>query len=139
MYKKVIKYTDFNDQDQSEEFLFNLTKAELTEMEVEYDGGMEGYIQKIIDANNRKELVRLFKDLVLRAYGKKSEDGKRFVKNDALREEFEQTNAYSELFMLLATNADEATKFVNGIMPKDLVAEAAKNGQIPASTTPINK
>ena len=139
MYKKTIKYTDFNDVDRADEFLFNFTKAELTEMEVEYEGGMEAYIKKIVDTQDRKELVALFKGLVLKAYGVKSDDGKRFIKNDKLREEFAQTNAYSELFMLLATNTDEATKFVNGIMPKDLVAEAAKNGQLPATATPLNK
>lgn len=138
MYKKTIKYTDFNDVDRADDFYFNFTKAELTEMEVEFEGGMQAYIQKIVDAKNNKEMIKLFKDLVLKAYGQKSEDGKRFIKNQQLRDEFEQTNAYSEFFMLLASNADEATKFVNGIMPKDLVAKAAEQGQIPASTTPIN-
>lgn len=138
MYKKTIKYTDFNDVDRADDFYFNFTKAELTEMEVEFEGGMQAYIQKIVDTKNNKEMIKLFKDLVLKAYGQKSEDGKRFIKNQQLRDEFEQTNAYSEFFMLLAGNADEATKFVNGIMPKDLVAQAAEQGQIPASTTPIN-
>lgn len=126
MYKMNIKYTDFNDENRAEDFYFNLTKAEISEMNLSHQGGMEAYINRIINSRDNAELVIVFKDLILRSYGIKSDDGKRFIKSQQLRDEFEQTNAYSELFMMLATNSDAASKFINGIMPKDYAAEVAK-------------
>ena len=81
MYTRSFTYKDWNDVERTEEFRFNLTKAELMEMQYEQEGGMREYLDKIIKSNNQKELMRLFKDLVLKAYGEKSEDGKYFVKN----------------------------------------------------------
>src|SRR5688572_27492135 len=111
MLKRTIKYENYDGEEVSEEFYFNLSKAELIEMEVEYQEGFTTMIQKVIEAQDRRELVKQFKDLVLRSYGVKSEDGKRFVKSDKLREEFSQTAAYSTLFMELATNDELATVF----------------------------
>lgn len=123
-----IKYTDFNGVDRTETFYFNLTKSELTEMDLTTVGGMKSFIERITNTQDQAELIKLFKELILKAYGQKSDDGKRFIKSQELRDEFSQTMAYDTYFMLLATNEKEATKFVNGIMPADLVAEAAKNG-----------
>lgn len=117
MLKKTITYNDFNGVERTEDFYFNLTKAELMEMQLETDGGLDVKIKKIVDSKDAHEIVKFFKKIVLQAYGVKSDDGKRFVKSDKLREEFEQSAAYSDLFMLLATNADEASAFVNGILP----------------------
>ena len=117
MLKKTINYTDYNGADRSEDFYFNLNKAELTEMEMSHDGGLTGLIDKVVKEQNAKEIVRIFKDLVLKAYGVKSDDGKRFIKNDELRDAFAQTEAYSELFMELATDAEAAADFINGIVP----------------------
>lgn len=119
MLKKTITYKDFNDTERTEDFYFNLSKAELVEMQHSKQGGLETYIKNIIDARDSSELIRLFKDLVLKAYGEKSEDGRRFVKSDELRTEFSQTQAYSDLFMTLATDEQEAIAFVNGILPKE--------------------
>ena len=129
MIKETITYEDFNGVSRTEDFHFNLTKAEVMEMEMSQHGGMAEMIQRIVAAQDAPAIIKIFKDLVLRAYGQKSPDGRRFIKNDQLREEFSQTEAYSQLFMKLATDADAAAKFVNGIMPADL-AEAAK-GQLP--------
>ena len=120
MLKKTITYTDYNDVERKEDFYFNLTKAEITEMELSTVGGFAEMIQKVIDSQDTPQIIKIFKDLVLKAYGEKSQDGKRFIKNDEVREAFAQTEAYSELFMELATDADAAAKFVNGIIPKDL-------------------
>lgn len=120
MYKKTIKYTDYNGVEREEDFYFNLTQAEVAEMELSTTGGLNEYIQKIVKADNRPELVRLFKELILKAYGEKSDDGKRFIKRRNgyyLSEDFEQTEAYSILFMELASDTDAATAFVNGIAP----------------------
>lgn len=117
MFKKTITYTDYNGTERTEDFYFNLSKAEIAEMELSINGGMSELIKRITNTQDTKQLIALFKDLILRSYGEKSLDGKRFIKNDELREAFSQTEAYSELFMELAGNADAATAFVNGITP----------------------
>ena len=120
MLKKTIKYTDYDGNEREEDFYFNLSKAEITEMELSKEGGMSEYIKKISATQNGPELIKLFKDIIIKSYGEKSLDGKRFIKNKELTEAFTQTEAYSELFVELASNADEAVKFVNGIMPKNM-------------------
>lgn len=120
MLKKTITYTDYNGVERTEDFYFNLNKAEIMEMEMSTTGGMAEMIQRIVKAQDSPAIVKIFKDLVLRAYGEKSADGKRFIKNDEIREAFAQTEAYSILFMELATDADAAAAFVNGITPADV-------------------
>ena len=131
MLKKTITYTDYNGTERTEDFYFNLTKAELTEMELGTTGGLSEMIQNIVKAQDIPSIIKIFKDLILKAYGEKSADGKRFVKvNDAgvpLANAFAETEAYSQLFMELATDADAAAKFVNGIVPKDTAMEAEKH------------
>lgn len=123
MLKKTITYTDYDGNERKEDFYFNLTKAELLEMELSTPGGMEKMIQNILDAQDLPELIKMFKKLILLSYGKKSDDGKRFIKSDTLREEFTQTEAYSDLFMELSMDADAATEFINGIIPDSLDME----------------
>ena len=120
MYKRTVKYTDYNGNERTEDFYFNLTKAELMEMQFTTEGGMREYLQKIIDSNDQKRIMEMFKDLVLKAYGEKSADGRRFIKNQEVREAFSQTEAYSIIFMDLSTSAEAATAFTNGIMPADI-------------------
>lgn len=117
MLKKMIKYTDYNGVEREEPFYFNLNKAEVAEMELEVKGGLSAVIQRIVDTDDRPQLIAIFKNLILKAYGVKSDDGKRFIKTQELRDEFEQSEAYAELFMLLASDTDAATEFVNGIIP----------------------
>lgn len=118
MLKKTIKYTDYNGNERSEDFYFNLSQAEITEMELSENGGLTRILEKIIAEQDSRRIVEIFKDLVLKAYGEKSNDGRRFVKNQEIRDSFSQTEAYSVLFMELATDTNAATEFVNGIMPK---------------------
>ena len=122
MLKKTIKYTDYDGNEREEDFYFNLSRAEVTEMELSKEGGMSEYIKKISATQNGPELIKLFKEIIMKSYGEKSLDGKRFIKNQELTEAFIQTEAYSELFVELASNADEAVKFINGIMPKNMTA-----------------
>jgi hypothetical protein len=121
-----ITYEDFNGNLVTENFYFNLSKAELIELEVSYDTGLAAAMQRIIDEKDNKKLVSEFKRIILLSYGVKSEDGKRFRKSNELREEFEQTAAYQSLFVELATNSMAATEFINGIIPRDMVASASK-------------
>lgn len=124
MLKKTIKYTDYNGVERTEDFYFNLSKAELAEMELSSEAGLQAYIEKIVSTQDRKKLVELFKELILMSYGEKSLDGRRFIKNEEVRNSFKETEAYSELFMELATNADAASAFVNGIVPQNLETAA---------------
>ena len=117
MLKKTITYTDYNGSERTEDFYFNLSKAEIMEMEMRTTGGMTEMIQKIVSAQDAPAIINVFKDLVLKAYGEKSPDGKRFIKSEEISMAFSQTEAYSNLFMELATDADAAAKFVNGIVP----------------------
>lgn len=124
MIKKTITYTDYNGLERKEDFYFNLTEAEVMEMEMSTTGGLAEMIQKIVNAQDAPAIIKIFKDLVLRAYGEKSADGKRFIKSDEIATAFSQTEAYSILFMRLATDADEAAEFVNGIVPAKLSEKA---------------
>lgn len=132
MLKKTITYTDYNGNERTEDFHFNLTKAEIMEMEMSTSGGLAEMIQKITAEQDAPKIIKIFKDLILKAYGEKSLDGKRFLKSDELREAFSQTEAYSILFMELATDADAAAKFINGIVPADVNQNAVNAAQHPA-------
>lgn len=134
MLKKTIEYVDYNGVARKEDHWFNLSKAELMEMELGTTGGFAEMIQKVINAQDTPSLIKIFKDLILQAYGEKSPDGKRFMKvvnGVRLSDAFAESEAYVSLFMELATDADAATKFVNGIIPADVANEAAKSA-IPA-------
>lgn len=131
MLKKTITYTDYNGTERTENYYFNLSKAELTEMELSTTGGFAELIQNIIDAQDGPAIMKIFKDIILKAYGEKSPDGKRFIKSDELSTAFSQTEAYSELFMELVTDAEKASEFINTIIPADIAAEAARQGNMP--------
>ena len=120
MLKKTFTYTDYNGVERTEDHYFNLSKAEVMEMEMSTTGGLAEMIQRIIAAQDAPAIIKVFKDLIRKSYGVKSADGKRFQKSDELWTEFEQTEAYSMLFMELATDADAASKFINAIIPADL-------------------
>lgn len=124
MIKKTIKYTDYNGVEREEDFYFDLSSAEITEMELSEDGGMSNLIQKIVNAKDMPSLVKMFKQLILKSYGVKSADGRRFIKTEELAAEFTQTPAYSILFMELATDEKAASAFVNGIIPQEAAAKA---------------
>lgn len=119
MLKKTIKYTDYEGVEREEDFFFNLNKAELMELQLSTEGGLEKRLQKIIASQDSKQIIEVFKGIIVAAYGVKSDDGKRFIKNQEVKDAFVESEAYSELFMELATNADAATKFIQGIVPKD--------------------
>lgn len=126
MLKKTITYTDYNGVERKEDFYFNLTKAEIMEMEMSTVGGLAEMIEKIVSTQDTVAIIKIFKDLVLRAYGEKSADGKRFIKSKELSDAFSQTEAYSNLFMELSTDSDAAAAFINGIVPADVSKEMAK-------------
>ena len=117
MLKKTITYNDYNGTERTEDFYFNLTKAEIMEMEMSTSGGLAEMITKIVATKDAPAIIKIFKELILKAYGEKSPDGKRFIKSEEISTAFSQTEAYAQLFMELATDADAASTFVNGIVP----------------------
>lgn len=126
MIKKTITYNDYNDVERTEDFYFNLSKAEVMEMELSTTGGLAEQIRRIVAAQDQPAIIKIFKDLILKAYGEKTADGKRFEKkNGELAAAFAETEAYSILFMELATDADAAAQFVNGIVPADAAKQLA--------------
>lgn len=134
MLKRDITYEDFNGDTVTETFYFNLTRTELVDLQVGYDGGLEAAISKIVKAEDLQALVKEFQKIVLLTYGEKSPDGKRFIKNDQMREEFSQTAAYDSLFMELATDEDAAANFIKGIIPQDMAKEVET---VPANFPPV--
>ena len=130
MFKKTIEYTDFNGEARKEDFYFNLTKAELLEMQLSASGGLQGYLMRIIETKDMPKLVEIFKEIIMKSYGEKSIDGRQFVKNDEVREKFVCSPAYSELFMELATNDESAAEFINNLLPDDYKPSEAEMKKI---------
>lgn len=117
MIKKTVTYTDFNGVERTEDFFFHLSQAEVAEMQLSVNGGYAEMLQKIIGAKDTPSLIKIFKELLLKAYGEVSDDGRRFIKSEELSEAFSQTEAYSQIFMELAANDVAAAEFCKGIMP----------------------
>ena len=107
MLKKTIQYVDYNGVERKEDFYFNLSKAEVTEMELSVDGGLANMLEQIVNSKDNKRIVELFKNIILKAYGEKSPDGRRFMKSEEISQAFAETEAYSELFISLAMNGEE--------------------------------
>lgn len=120
MLKKTITFVDYDNNERVEEHYFNLSNAELTEIELSFVGGLSKEVKKIMASENPKEIIKIFKDIILMAYGIKSDDGRRFIKSQELRDSFSQTEAYSTLFMELATNSESAINFIKGIVPSNI-------------------
>lgn len=118
MIKWPIKYTDYNGEEREEDFYFNLSKAEVMEMNLEANGAYPEYLQRIVDTRDGEMLAKEFKRFILKSYGEKSPDGRRFVKSEALREAFSQTEAYSELYMQMLSDEAAIQKFITGVLPK---------------------
>ena len=129
MLKKTFKFVDYNGNPRTEDHYFNLTQAEVTELELSVDGGLTAMINRVVQAQNGRQIMHTMKDIILKSYGVKSPDGRRFIKNQEVRDAFVQTEAYSQLFMELATNAQAASDFVAGIIP-------AKTDEEPSAETP---
>lgn len=120
MLKKTVTYVDYNGVERTEDFYFNLSKAEVAEMELSVQGGFSKMLEEIIASKDNVQIVNLFKQMVLKSYGEKSPDGRRFIKSDEIAQAFAQTEAYSEIFMELALDEKKAADFVNGILPANL-------------------
>lgn len=126
MLKRTFTYTDFFGVERKEDCFFNLSKAEIMEMQFSYANGLDTALQKIIDTKDKVKLAEMFKELLLKSYGEPSEDGRRFIKSKELSDAFSQTKPYELLYMELATDEKAALAFVNGIIPSDVAKEIEK-------------
>ena len=117
MIKKTITFTDYEGVERTEDFYFNLSRAELSDMELSVHGGLSKRLEKIAQTQDAPQIAKFFKEIILKCYGVKSEDGKRFIKSEELSKEFEQTEAYVELYMEMLNDADAAAAFFNGVVP----------------------
>lgn len=121
MIKKPITYTDFNGVERTEDFYFHMSKAELFKLEVTAEGNsLHEYLQKVVAANSGKKIMEVFELILESAYGVRSEDGKRFMKSEEIFKDFKETNAYSEFFFELVTDAEKAAEFISGLIPSDI-------------------
>lgn len=127
MLTKKITYEDFDGNKVTEECQFHLTKSELMKMELSEAGGMYATLEKMVKENNTPKLVAYFDNFIKASYGKKSEDGKRFIKTKEATEEFAQGLAYDELIVELLSNPDEAVAFFQGLLPKELSSQIDTN------------
>ena len=130
MLKKTIKYTDWNGLEREEDFYFNLTKSEIARMQFDADGTLADRIRNIIRAKDTKEIMKIFEGIILKAYGKKSDDGRRFIKKDAngndLAIEFTESPAFDELYFELISDSEKFAAFVNALIPSDLADEVKR-------------
>lgn len=130
MLKRTITYTDYDGNERTEDFMFNLNKSELTTMQMSHEGGLQQRLKRMIAKQDAPEIMKTFRELIRAAYGEKSDDGRRFIKSDEISTAFEQTEAYNILFMELCTDAKKAGEFIEQILPEDLrnaAADAIKN------------
>lgn len=130
MLKKTFTFTDFDGNERTEDHYFNLMESEVLDMQLEVPGGLTALIERISQEQDVPELMRLFKIIIKKSYGKKSPDGRRFIKSEEIFAEFESTEAYSMLFMELLSNAEYGATFIKGILPK-----VAKSPQAVAPVT----
>lgn len=129
MLKKTFTFMDYNGKERTEDHYFNLSKAEILELELSVDGGIGAKIERIVSAQSSPEIFKIFKELILLSYGVKSDDGRRFIKSQEIVDDFVQTEAYSQLIMELATDDKAGVNFLQGIMPKDIIDELPENFQ----------
>lgn len=126
MYKITETYKDYNDVERTEDFYFNLSKAELTKLELRQDGGLVNMLQTLVKKKDIKDMINVFEMILDTSYGRKSDDGRKFVKNAEILDDFKSTEAYSQIFTRFATDEKFAAELVNGIIPKDLQEEVSK-------------
>lgn len=118
MIKKTITYTDFDGNERTEDFYFHLTEAEVADWELGIEGGLSRQLLTIIKSKDIRKIIPIYKEIILKSYGEKSPDGRRFIKNDEVRDNFIQTQAFSDLYMSLALDAEAGSNFIKGVMPK---------------------
>jgi hypothetical protein len=126
MLAKKITYTNFNGEEVTETFYFNLTRAEVSEMQVNHPGGYSEYLERIVESKDTKEIVDAFTTFILDSYGEKSDDGRFFDKSEEMKKRFHTSEAYSVLLMEMLEDPDKAANFITSILPESNLSEDQK-------------
>jgi len=126
MFTEKVKYTDFDGEQQERTLYFHLSKPELARLNLSSSGGLEKYVNRIIEERDGAQLLDLFERIIQMSYGEKSLDGQRFVKSKEATQAFIESPAYEVMYMKLAGDADYAAKFIKGIVPSDVAANMPK-------------
>lgn len=121
MIKQSISYVDYNGENQTEDFYFNLSKAEILEMMVADENIVES-LQNLAKNGTATQAMNWFKDLIQKSVGEKSEDGKRFVKSPEITKNFMESPAFSEFLFDIIQNPAKSEPFVQGLLPNDVLA-----------------
>ncbi len=129
MYSELVEYTNFNGERVKERLYFNITRTELQKQNMHTKGGLLSYLTRIIATRDQEEIATYFEKIINMSYGIKSDDGKRFEKSEKITQDFINSAAYDEIFFKLTTDEDYAAKFINGIMPPELLEESAENNE----------
>lgn len=132
MYRTDVTYENFEGEQVTETCYFNLTKAEMLQLQLQYPEGYQTYLQRLVDDNNRKAMIEEFKHILSMSYGERSADGRKFVKSEEISNAFMASEAYSELFLKFISEEGYVEKFMNAVMPKDIVAQLPSNSLPPA-------
>lgn len=127
MIAKTFEYTDYNGTKRKDTWYFNLDKAELMKLELGAWGGLDALLKRLIREENPEKIIDMFDKIILGAVGEKSPDGRKFIKNEAIRDDFRQSPAYSELFYELVTDSEKAGAFLKGCIPTDLAMKVEEN------------
>lgn len=136
MYKITETFEDFNGNKRTEDFYFNFMESELTHMQFKTKGGLAGTINKIIATQDTPGLIDIFEELLQKSFGEKTADGRGFHKSPELLQSFMETEAYSQIYMRLATDNKAAQDFINNVVPKKM-QDAAKQAQQDKTPIPI--
>jgi hypothetical protein len=115
MLKKTVKYTDFDNVERTDTLYFNLTQAELLEIEIHTPGGMEKTIKNAVSDEKSDKIFDIMKELIMKSYGEKNSDGK-FIKTAAISEAFSHTECYSTLLFDVLETSEKAANFFNAII-----------------------
>lgn len=133
MLVRTFEYKDFNGQNRKDTWCFNLSRAELLKMELGAWGGMDALLKRLMREENPEKIMDMFEKIILSAVGEKSPDGRKFIKNETIREDFKSTQAYSDLFFELVTDPDKANAFLKGCVDAELAAKITEAEQARAA------
>lgn len=126
MFRKVVAYTDFLGNEREKTLYFHLTEAEVLQWEGMLSGTLSEKIQQIQQSKNLDETIKVFTEIIDKAYGDLTPDGEYFYKSPEILAKFKATQAYSKFYMELATNDEVGAAFINEIFPAEMMERLEK-------------
>jgi hypothetical protein len=125
MFPRTITWKDpFTQKEVSREFWFGITPAEIAEMKLAHRKDLSEYLDAIIEAQDNRELILLYKALIEEGVGVREEA--RFLKArdyPDVHKDFFATGAYNQLFVDLLQSGDQGVKFLTDMFPMEFIHE----------------